>query len=144
MKKLLCAALALVMTAALCACGGTGAPDSPYVGVWTAAAARFGDMDVDIGEVFPDGMVLELKESGVCQLTLGDQSDPASWSETDGQITISDGENDLLGVVEEDAIILDISGMSIILTREGAEAPAGEEPAEEGAVPEETATEEEG
>ena len=58
-------------------------------------------------------------------MTLGDQSDPASWSAADGNITISDGETDLLGTVDEDAIVLEISGMYITLTR-GAEESAGE------------------
>ena len=132
MKRWLCVALAMGMALALCACGETAVePASPYAGVWTAVAAKFGDTDIPIEEVFTDGMVLELQDNGVCQLTLGDESDPASWSEAEGVITISDGENDLTGTVSEEAIILDISGMSITMTRDG-ELPA-EEAAEEAA-----------
>ena len=132
MKRGICIILALGMALIMCACGETAEePDSPYAGVWTAVAAKFGDIDVPIEEVFTDGMVLELKGNGVCQLTLGDESDPASWSETEGVITISDGETDLIGTIDETAIVLDISGMSITLTRDG-EIPA-EESAEEAA-----------
>ena len=147
MKRMTCAVLTLLLALALCACGGDKAPDSPYLGTWTAVSARFGDADVPIDEVFPDGMVLELQASGVCQLTLGDQSDPASWSAADGNITISDGETDLLGTVDEDAVVLEISGMYITLTRgteeeasETGEAPA--EDAEEAAPVEEASPEE--
>ena len=130
MKRWICLILALGTALALCACGETAAESaSPYAGVWTAVAAKYGETDIPIEEVFTDGMVLELKDNGVCQLTLGSESDPASWSEDEGAITISDGENDLTGTVSEDAIVLDISGMSITLTRNG-ELPA-EESAEE-------------
>ena len=125
MKRMIAAVLTLLLAVALCACGGEKIPDSPYLGTWTAVSAQFGDADVPIDEVFPGGMVLELQASGVCQLTLGDQSDPASWSAADGNITISDGETDLLGTVDEGAIVLEISGMYITLTR-GAEESAGE------------------
>ena len=132
MKRWICAVLALGMALALCACGETAAePASPYAGVWTAVAAQFGDTDVPIEEVFTDGMVLELQDNGVCQLTLGAESDPASWSADEGLITISDGENDLTGTISEDAIVLEISGMNITLTRNG-ELPA-EETSEEAA-----------
>ena len=94
MKRMIAAVLTLLLAVALCACGGEKIPDSPYLGTWTAVSAQFGDADVPIDEVFPGGMVLELQASGVCQLTLGDQSDPASWSAADGNITISDGETD--------------------------------------------------
>ena len=130
MKRWICAVMAFVMVLALCACGESASePASPYAGVWTAVSAKFGDTDVPIEEVFADGMVLELQDNGVCQLTLGDESDPGSWSETEGNITISDGENDLTGTVSEEAIVLDISGMDITLTRNG-ELPA-EDTAEE-------------
>lgn len=132
MKRIISAAFALGLALVLCACGETASePASPYAGVWTAVSASFGEEDVPISEVFPDGMVLELQSNGVCQLTLGEESDPATWSETEGAITISDGETDLLGTISEEAIVLDISGMSITLTREGT-APA-EESAEEAA-----------
>ena len=140
MKRGICAALSLLMALALCACGGAKAPDSPYAGVWTAVSANYGDVDVPIGEVFPDGMVLELQDSGVCQLTLGDQSDPASWSAEDGSITISDGETDLLGTVDENQVVLEISGMYITLIRDGED--AGEENAEAGEAPAEASAEE--
>ena len=132
MKRIISAAFALGLALVLCACGETASePASPYAGVWTAVSAAFGEEDVPISEVFPDGMVLELQSNGVCQLTLGEDSDPATWSETEGAITISDGETDLLGTISDEAIVLDISGMSITLTREGT-APA-EETAEEAA-----------
>ena len=120
MKQWVLLVLALGMTLGLCACGGTASePASPYAGVWTAVSAEFGGTDVPIEEVFTDGMVLELKGNGVCQLSLGDDTDPASWSAEDGTITISDGETDLTGTVSEEAIVLDISGMNITLTRDG-------------------------
>ncbi len=132
MKRIISAAFALGLALVLCACGETASePASPYAGVWTAVSAAFGEEDVPISEVLPDGMVLEPQSNGVCQLTLGEDSDPATWSETEGAITISDGETDLLGTISEEAIVLDISGMSITLTREGT-APA-EETAEEAA-----------
>ena len=126
MKRWILLLLALGMTLVLCACGGTASePASPYAGVWTAVSAEFGGTDVPIEEVFTDGMVLELKGNGVCQLSLGEDSDPASWSEEEGAITISDGETDLTGTISEDAMVLDISGMNITLTRDG-EVPAEE------------------
>lgn len=157
MKRLICAALALATALALCACGGAGEPDSPYLGVWTAVSARFDDgTELDIAEVYPEGMVLELRESGVCQLTLGEQSDPASWSESEGNLTISDGETDLLGTIDDSAIILELSGVYITLIREGAdgapaetesappEEPAEETPAETESAPPEAPAEEAG
>lgn len=120
MKRMTCAALALLMILALCACGGEKAPASPYLGTWTAVSARFGETDIDISEVFADGMVLELQDKGVCRLSLGEQSDPATWTATDGNLTVSDGQTDLLGTIDENAIVLEISGMYITLTRDGA------------------------
>ena len=120
MKRLICPVLALLMVLALCACGGTAGSEeaSPFAGTWTATSASYGDVDVPIEEVFAEGLTLELQSNGVCRLTLGGQSDPASWSETDGAITISDGETDFLGTIDETAMVLDISGMTITLTRE--------------------------
>ncbi len=142
MKRLTCAALILLLALALCACGGEKEPSSPYLGVWTATSAQFGGADIEISEVFTDGMILELKDNGICQLTLGEQSDTATWSAADGSITISDGETDLVGTIDESAVVLDISGMYITLTRDGAgaaengagaEASSGED-AEDGAA----------
>ncbi len=119
MKRTLSAVLAGLLVLALCACGETAEePSSPYLGTWTAASARFEDTEIGVGEVFPDGMVLELKESGVCQLTLGEQSQPLTWSAADdGSITISDGETDFLGTISENEIVLEIGGISVSLTR---------------------------
>ena len=130
MKRWILLVAALGMALVMSACGETtSVPASPYAGIWTAVSAEFEGTEVPIEEVFPDGMVLELQGNGVCQLSLGDDSDPASWSEEEGAITISDGETDLTGTVSEEAIVLDISGMNITLTRDG-EVPS-EETAEE-------------
>ncbi len=114
--------MALLTAMILCACGGTSetaqTDSSPYAGTWTATSASYGEVDVPIEEVFAEGMSLELRGNGVCQLTLGEQSDPATWSATEGAITISDGETDFLGTIDESAMVLDISGMTITLTRE--------------------------
>lgn len=118
MKRAFCACLTLLLVLALCACGGTAEESSPYAGTWTAAAAAYGETEVPIEDVFTDGFSVELKSNGVCQLTLGEQSDPATWSAVDGAITISDGETDFLGTIDETAMVLDISGMTITLTRE--------------------------
>ena len=122
MKRMLFAVLALLTALVLCACGGTSGTaqteSSPYAGTWTATSASYGETDVPIEEVFAEGMSLELQSNGVCQLTLGEQSDPATWSAVDGAITISDGETDFLGTIDETAMVLDISGMTITLTRE--------------------------
>ena len=97
------AVLALLTALVLCACGGTSGTaqteSSPYAGTWTATSASYGETDVPIEEVFAEGMSLELQSNGVCQLTLGEQSDPATWSAVDGAITISDGETDFLGTL---------------------------------------------
>ena len=61
MKRIISAAFALGLALVLCACGETASePASPYAGVWTAVSAAFGEEDVPISEVFPDGLVLEL------------------------------------------------------------------------------------
>ena len=130
MKRAICFFLALLLLLALSACGEEKESASPYVGVWTAAAARYGDVFIDIYEVYSDGMILELQDNGVCLLTLGEASSPATWSEVNGAITISDGETDLVGTIDENAIVLEISGMYITLLREGASAEAGQEEAQ--------------
>ena len=118
MKRTICASLTLLMVLALCACGGKAEEASPYAGTWTAVSAAYGETEVPVEEVFADGFSVELQSNGVCRLTLGEQSDPATWSAVDGAITISDGETDFLGTIDETAMVLDISGMTITLTRE--------------------------
>jgi len=142
-KGLICLALAAILALTLCACGESQNQEmtSPYAGVWTATSARYGDTEVAIGDVFPDGLSLELQDNGVCQLTLGEDTDPATWSVAeDDSITISDGETDLLGTVDGDVIVLEISGMSITLTREGADTE-GDDTQDADAPEEETAEE---
>ena len=129
MKRSLSVLLAGLLLLALCACGETaGEPSSPYLGLWSATSAQYDETEFDVGEVFSDGLVLELKENGICQLTVGEQSDPVTWSAgEDGSITISDGEADLTGTISEEEIVLEISGMYITLTREDSGADHGQE-----------------
>ena len=123
MKRVFCSVLVLLTALLLCACGGTSetaqTDTSPYAGTWTVTAASSGDEEMAVEKVYPDGMSIELWGNGVCQITVGELSDPATWSATDGAITISDGETDVLGTIDETAMVLDISGITITLTREG-------------------------
>lgn len=130
MKKIVWAAMTLAMLLALCACGG-GTASSPYLGTWVATMARYEDVEFHVNDIFEGAFVAELKDKGICQLSIGDQSDEVTWSETDGAITISDGEVDLTGTITEDVMVLTLSGVEVTLVREGAESAGTDTGAED-------------
>ncbi|MCR5663598.1 MAG: hypothetical protein K6G17_01820 [Oscillospiraceae bacterium] len=114
MKRLTCLILVLAMLLALAACGGE--PD-PNAGVYKATTAEMSGISLDVDSLFGEDLSIELKNGGRATMTMKGQKYSLRWElvGTDLCITASDGT--LTGSLENDIIVLDMSGATVTFVR---------------------------
>ena len=95
--------LVSVLSVMLAGCGGEA---DPHVGTWNAIGANMGDIEVDVAEVFPDGLDLVLDDNGRGSLVIEGQDNIINWTNEDGLITISDQSGTATGGMEGDLLVL--------------------------------------
>ena len=126
MKKsvvlLLC--LCLLLTAA--ACGS--APDDPNAGVYECVSVEMSGISLDINEVYPDGVTLELKSGGKGTITMENRDFGLKWEAAeDKTLTLEiDGETSQ-GTIDNGVIVVDLMGMGMNFTFERGDAAAESE-----------------
>ena len=108
--------LVSVFSLALSGCGYHNA----YLGTWVATDAVSNGVTVDISEIFPDGLELEIEEEGRGCLRIEKKDSNIVWTEEDGVFNISDSSGTAMGWMEEDILRLSNvadSGVDFLLQR---------------------------
>jgi len=79
-----------------------------YVGKWVAESASMGDKNVDLSILFSEEVSLELKEDGICTMSMGGKAGNAKWTCVNGALTISEGsdEGEITGTIENGKLTL--------------------------------------
>ena len=117
----------LMLVFALAACGGSSgggaAADDPNVGVYKLSSVMGFSLEeyaklLEVSEEeAADSMTLELKSDGKADMTIDGETQTLDWSVTDGALTLTDGQENLEGKVEDGVITLDIEGMEIVFAK---------------------------
>ncbi|MDL2248612.1 hypothetical protein LJB89_02835 [Tyzzerella sp. OttesenSCG-928-J15] len=135
-KKRLVLLWALLLALSLGGCGGGGKSDDPNVGIWNGISVSMLGIDMDIAEVFDNGVTLELKANGKFTLDVDGDKGSGKW-EYDGKgISFSSSDAQMHGTFEGDMLklnnLLD-SGMDMAFEKEGSggEKAKTDKPAEE-------------
>lgn len=119
MKKRLCVLLALVLMLCLCACGET----DPNLGVYTCTNIRTQGMDLTPDEIFPGGVVLELKSGGRGTMTVDGEPGNIKWSLDGSEFSLETADGISAGELNNGVITLELVDTGIVLTLRGENAP---------------------
>ena len=95
-------ALTILLSLLLTGCGSS----DPYCGTWTAVTATAKGVEIQIEEVFPDGLILILEEGKRGSLQIEGEDNLIKWKNEDGILTISDLSGTASGSMEGDVLLL--------------------------------------
>ena len=119
--------LAVVLICALGGKGGGAAAADPNLGVYTASTAEMLGVEMDITDLFEEGVSIELKENGKCAMNVNGTKGSGKWTLEDGVFHIKGGGLDCDGTLESGVMTLEnMLGMGVQMTfvKEGGFTPA--------------------
>jgi len=121
MKRLSVLLLALVLAVSLTACGGNkiDAKD-PSVGKWSAVSITMLGFSMDVSQVFPGGVTVELNTNGKGTFVLDDKKDSLTWTVTNGEIDLKVDDTTFTGSIIDNQLFLDSqeTGMTYVFEKE--------------------------
>ncbi len=118
MKKIVSILLAIMLVAGLAACGG-GSSDDPNVGTWNAVSASMMGIDMEVADLFEDGVTLELKANGKFTLSVDGEKGNGKWEYGGDAINFSASDADMTGTVKDGMLTLtNLLGMGVDVTFE--------------------------
>ena len=119
-RKLLALLLALTLVVLLAACGGEKT-DDPNAGTWNGVTVSMLGIEMDIVDIFPGGIQLELKGNGKGNIIVEGDSSRIQWSCENGQLTVGDSSVTMSGTIEGSVLTLQNllgTGMDIVFEKE--------------------------
>ena len=119
--------LAVVLICALGGKDGGAAAADPNLGVYTASTAEMLGVEMDITDLFEEGVSIELKENGKCAMNVNGTKGSGKWTLEDGVFHIKGGGLDCDGTLESGVMTLEnMLGMGVQMTfvKEGGFTPA--------------------
>lgn len=122
MKRVVSAALALILVFACLAC--TGGNADANLGVYRAVEAEMLGVTVPVDTLFENGFSIELKAKNRCTLIIDGDKTAAKWTQKDSAITITAGGETLTGTLENGVMVLEYSEITFTFRRGDDAAPA--------------------
>ena len=110
---------ALLAAAALClaACGAPApAEETPGAGTYTCVRAESRGRELDLEELSPGGIVLELRSGGEGRLLSGGEEGRIQWTLEGETLLLQTGEGSSQGTLADGLITLDLLGSGTVLT----------------------------
>ena len=102
MKKLMCAALALMLALTMC----VGALAEDATGLWYLNSVEVAGMSVSAATMGMENYAMEINADGTCTLSFGDDVETGTWSVNEnGAYVISDEDDTLEFVLAEDGTL---------------------------------------
>lgn len=92
--------------------------DKPYVGTWAATKAVYEGVEMDINEVLSKSFIFTLNNSGIADVTVGDESEKAIWEPVEGGFKIKEGEDEFIMLDQGDGtLIWNYEGIDIYIEK---------------------------
>lgn len=119
LAKIMLCVLLMVMLLALAACGGGGGSDDPNVGTWKAVSTSMLGMEMEVAELFENGVTLELKSNGKFTIDVSGENGNGKWEYDGDALNFSASDADMTGVIKDGMLTLtNLLGMGIDITFE--------------------------
>ena len=113
MKRLACFVLILALLLALAACGE---PD-PNAGLYEATSVNIEGINLSVESIFDGSISIELKNNSRAVMTMGGEDYNLKWSLDGTALSIIASDATMTGTLENNIIVLDISGYSVTFVR---------------------------
>lgn len=149
---LILAVLAVLAAVAYVVFSRTGSASAPAadpadLGLYSAVKAEYGGAEIAVSDLWEDGISIELKDKGRCEVNVEGEKGSAKWELSDGRFTVKGSGLDCSGTLADGVLILDDvmeSGVKLFFTKNGAALPEKESaPVVTPALPESTPAPEE-
>lgn len=79
-----------VLLTLLAACGGEKYSNSKYLGKWEATNAEYSGVEMDPATILGGEFSFELKETGKCNVVIGEDKSSGEWKKTDKGFNVED------------------------------------------------------
>ena len=116
------AVILLIVLVSSCGGGGGAASDDPNLGVYNAVTAEMWGMEMPITDMFENGVSIELKEKGKCEMNIDGTTGKGTWTLEDGVFSAEAGGAELNGTLEKGVLyaenVLDM-GVNLTFEKEG-------------------------
>lgn len=120
--------LAIVLICALGGKGGGGdAADDPNLGLYTATTAEMLGIEMDITDLFENGVTIELKSNGKCTMNVDGTKGSGKWTLENGVFHVKGGGLDCDGTLANGVMTLENMldmGVAMTFEKEGGFTPA--------------------
>ncbi len=104
-----------------------GSSDDPNAGMWIGTKASMMGLDINVEDISPEGINIELNDGGKCTLFYNGLEYGAKWELDGTTFTLIDGTDEFAGTLIGNELklvnLLDL-GMDIIFYKEGTEVPS--------------------
>ncbi|WP_026660411.1 hypothetical protein [Butyrivibrio sp. AC2005] len=116
LRSFTCAVLTLT-TILFTACGSDSGADDPNLGVYEATTAKMSGIELNVKDVWEDGLTIELKKGGKAHLQSGDEGGNFKWK-LDGETFHGEGGGATFdGTVKDGVMVLeDLEGSGVTVT----------------------------
>lgn len=132
--------LAIVLICVLGGKGGGGdAADDPNLGLYTATTAEMLGIEMDITDLFENGVTIELKSNGKCIMNVDGTKGSGKWTLENGVFHVKGGGLDCDGTLANGVMTLENMldmGVAMTFEKEGGFTPANPGPAGTDGLPE--------
>lgn len=142
MKKLIAILLVLTMVLGLCACGGAKV-DEALLGTYTCYSAETEGMELPADMIFTEPCTIVLNANGKADFNLDGDEFTIDYTIDGNTIEMKDGSDTITGTIGDGQMEIDLMGVILYMSKDGAApaAAAEEAPAEEASAEEASAEE---
>ena len=119
--------LAIVLICVLGGKGGGDAADDPNLGLYTATTAEMLGIEMDITDLFENGVTIELKSNGKCTMNVDGTKGSGKWTLENGVFHVKGGGLDCDGTLANGVMTLENMldmGVAMTFEKEGGFTPA--------------------
>lgn len=92
--------------------------DSKYLGKWVGSTVEYGEIQMELEQVFPDGFSIELTADGKITLDVNGEKTSGKWDESDNGVIVDQGSDNEVELVDRDGnLVITYSDLSIVCVK---------------------------